>query len=228
MVIEALGDVDGQSLLHLQCHFGIDSLALARRGARVTGVDFSAAAITAARELAAELKLDARFVESDVYELTANLDGEFDIVFASHGALCWLPELAPWARVVAHFLKPGGRFCLVDAHPFALIFDERRTDGMLTLREPYFSGGQPLEEETSGSYADRNAPVSGVERVWLHTVEEILDSLLSAGLRIERFREYPYLVWPFFPQMELAEPGLWQLPGDRAPLPLSLAVTARK
>ena len=149
LVLETLGDVQGQSLLHLQCHFGLDSLALVRRGAKVTGVDFSGVSIAAARELARELNLDACFVESDVYHLPSNLRGEFDIVFASHGVLCWLPYLAAWARVVAHFLKPGGRFCLVDGHPFAMIFDEHRTDGVLTLREPYFFAGEPLVEEVS-------------------------------------------------------------------------------
>ena len=225
MVLETLGEVRGCSLLHLQCHFGLDSLALARRGAEVTGVDFSSVAIAAARDLAWEAGVAARFVESDVYDLPSNLSGAFDMVFASHGALCWLPDLAAWARVAVHFLKPGGRLCLVDAHPFAMIFDERRTDGALAVREPYFSVGRPLVEETTGSYADRSAPARGTETTWLHTLEEVFQSLLGAGLRIEQFREYPWLAFPFFPGM-VREDGMWRKPSD--PLPLTMAIVARK
>jgi SAM-dependent methyltransferase len=227
LVSETLGDVAGQSVLHLQCHFGLDSLSLARRGAVVTGVDFSTEAIAVARNLAAETGLAARFVESDIYKLPEKLNGAFDVVFTSNGVLCWLPDLAEWARIVAHFLKPGGRLCLVDEHPFAMIFDPSRTDGELALRERYFHGDQPLVEEVTGSYAG-NIPVSGVEHTWLHTVEDILQSLLAAGLRIETFREYPLLAWRFLPGMERAEPGLWKLSGDHGWLPLTLAVTARK
>jgi SAM-dependent methyltransferase len=228
LVLETLGEVRGQSLLHLQCHFGLDTLALARRGAVVTGVDFSTAAVCQARRLARELELPARFIECDIYELSRHLTEEFDVVFTSIGAICWLPDLAPWARIIASALKPGGRFCLVDAHPFMQVFDERRTDGILALREPYFSSGAPLTEEAVGSYAAPDAPVRASESVWLHSVEDILGALLGAGLRLRSFREYPLLAWPFFPDMELAEPGLWRRKGRERWLPLTLCVTATK
>src|SRR5579864_4514537 len=118
--IEAVGDVVGKSLLHLQCHFGLDTLSWARRGATVTGVDFSEEAIRAARALAADVGVPAAFIQSDIYELPGRLRGEFDIVFTSHGVLGWLPDLDRWAGVVAHFLRPGGRFCLIEGHPFPL------------------------------------------------------------------------------------------------------------
>lgn len=222
------GDVAGKSLLHLQCHFGLDTLAWARRGATVTGVDFSAEAIKAARELAAELRIPATFVHSDLYELPAHLGGQFDVVFTSHGALCWLPDLDGWARVVAHFLKPGGIFYTVEGHPFALIFDERRTDAELRLREPYFPAAEPLREEQQGSYAAPDAPIRSVSYVWLHTLADIIGSLLRAGLHITSFEEYPFLPWPFFPWMEKRSDGMWQLPGGRRDLPLMFSVRAVK
>ena len=148
--LAGVGDVRGRSLLHLQCHFGLDTLAWAGRGAIVTGVDFSEPAIVAARALAAELGIDARFVVSDVYALPDRLAGEYDIVFTSHGVLSWLPDLAGWARVVARFLKPGGAFFVVDTHPFAYVFDDERTDSELRVRYPYFPRPEPLREEKTG------------------------------------------------------------------------------
>src|SRR5947209_740824 len=121
---EEIGEVAGRSLLHLQCHFGLDTLSWARLGAEVTGADFSGRAIELARSLAGELGLPARFVHSDVYSLPANLQGEFDIVFTSYGVLYWLPDLSRWAEVVAHFLKPGGVFYVVEYHPFSQVFDD--------------------------------------------------------------------------------------------------------
>ncbi|MGH8056587.1 MAG: class I SAM-dependent methyltransferase [Candidatus Entotheonellia bacterium] len=141
------GDVRGKSLLHLQCHFGLDTLSWARRGATVTGVDFSEEAITTARALATELHLHATFLQSNLYDLPQHLTGHFDVVFTSYGVLGWLPELEGWAQVIAHFLKPGGIFYIVEAHPFALLFDERRDIAELRLRESYFRGPEPLREE---------------------------------------------------------------------------------
>jgi 2-polyprenyl-3-methyl-5-hydroxy-6-metoxy-1,4-benzoquinol methylase len=120
---EVLGDVAGKSLLHLQCHFGLDTLSWARLGARVTGVDFSEKAISLARALGSELEIPATFVRSNIYDLPDNLSGQFDIVFTSYGVLWWLPDIKEWAKVVAHFLRPGGTFLLVEFHPLASVFD---------------------------------------------------------------------------------------------------------
>ena len=222
------GDVRGKSLLHLQCHFGLDTLSWARRGATVTGADFSEEAITAARALATELHLHATFVHSDLYDLPQHLTGQFDVVFTSYGVLGWLPDLEGWAQVIAHFLKPGGIFYIVEAHPFALLFDERRTDAELRLRESYFRGPEPLREEGQGSYAVPEAPVRSVSYVWLHRLADIIGSLLRAGLRVTSFDEYPFMAWAFFPWMERRADGMWQLPSGQGDIPLMFSLRAIK
>jgi len=206
------GDVRGKSLLHLQCHFGMDTIRWARYGATVTGVDFSPEAIAAARALAARMGVPATFVQSDVYALPSRLDGRFDVVFTSHGVLGWLPDLERWARVIAHFLAPRGIFYVVDAHPFALCFNDRLKEPDLRLLYPYFHGTEPIREEHDGCYADPDAPIRSVEHVWLHTMSDIIGALLRAGLHIESFEEYPYLSWRFFPWMEQGADGWWRLP----------------
>ena len=208
------GDVRGKSLLHLQCHFGMDTLRWANHGATVTGVDFSEEAIAAARALAARMGVPATFVHSDVYDLPERLDGRFDVVFTSHGVLCWLPDLEGWARVVARYLAPGGLFYIVDAHPMLLCFDDRLAEPDLRLLHPYFHGPEPIREEHSGCYSAPDAPITSVEHVWLHTVSDIIGSLVRAGLRVESFEEYPFLGWKFFPWMEQGADGWWRLPGD--------------
>jgi SAM-dependent methyltransferase len=224
----ALGDVRDKTLLHLQCHLGLDTLSWARQGAKVTGVDFSDEAIGAARTLAGELALPARFVRSDLYDLPGALDGRFDIVFTSHGVLSWLPDLDRWAGVIAHFLQPGGTFFILELHPFAAIFDDDRKEPELRLLYPYFHGPEPIRCERVGSYAVPDAPMRSVEHVWLHTMGDILGSLIRAGLRIEAFSEYPYLTWALFPWMERRPDGMWQVPaavGSRS-LPLMFSLTA--
>src|SRR5438067_5957834 len=141
---EELGDVAGKSLLHLQCHFGLDSLSWARLGAAVTGVDFSDKAIALARSLSEETGIPATFVQSNIYDLADNLTGQFDIVFTSYGVLWWLPDLAGWAKVVSHFLKPGGTFLLVEAHPIASMFDPD-DPSELKVKYPYFPSREPLK-----------------------------------------------------------------------------------
>jgi SAM-dependent methyltransferase len=225
---DLVGDVAGASLLHLQCHFGLDTLRWARRGAMVTGVDFAEAAIEAARALAAETAIRATFVLSDVYDLPERLQGQFDVVFTSHGVLGWLPDLERWGRVIAHFLKPGGRLCLIEAHPVALLFDEGRTDRELRLLYPYFGGPEPIRTEQVGSYAVPDAPVRGVEYLWLHPLSAVLGALLRAGLRIDSFAEYPHAAWAIFPWMERGADGVWRLPDGAGSLPLMFSVTATK
>jgi SAM-dependent methyltransferase len=206
------GDVQGKSLLHLQCHFGMDTIRWAYHGAAVTGVDFSAEAIAAARALAARMGVPATFVQSDVYELPSKLDGRFDVVFTSHGVLGWLPDLERWAKVIAHFLIPGGIFSIVEVHPIVLLFNDRLQAPDLRLLYPYFHGSEPIREEHAGCYAAPDAPIRSVEHVWLHTMADIIGALIRAGLRIESFEEYPFLGWRFFPWMEQGTDGWWRLP----------------
>jgi SAM-dependent methyltransferase len=226
--LAGIGDVHGKSLLHLQCHFGLTTLSWARRGAMVTGADFSGEAIQAARRLASEVGLAATFVHSNLYDLPQHLDGQFDVVFTSHGVLSWLPELEGWARVIAYFLKPGGIFYIVETHPVVLMFDNQRDDTELHLRYPYFHQPEPLQEEVHGSYAVPDASVHGVECSWSHSLADILGALLRAGLRITSFMEYPFMGWAYFPWMERRPDGAWQLPLGKGDIPLMFSLKAMK
>ena len=222
--LEELGDVAGRSLLHLQCHFGMDTLSLARMGARVTGVDFSEPAVALARSLAEELGLEARFIESNVYELTRVLREQFDMVFTNYGALCWLPDIPGWARVVARFLRPGGTFVIVDGHPLASCLHE--VDGRLEVDDSVYRQS-PWELVARGTYAgDELLPTPRPNFQWPWTVGGMVSALIDAGLRIERLRELPMDTWRRFPSMTPDDQGWWRLPND--PLPLLVACRAVK
>ena len=173
---EEVGEVAGKSLLHLQCHFGLDTLSWARLGAHVTGVDFSEKAIALARSLAEEEGLDATFVQSDVYDLPEVLSGPFDIVYASYGVIGWLPDLLPWGSIIARFLKPGGFFYIAEGHPFMWLLDD--TTSEFKVVHSYFSH-EPIREEGQGSYADKSAQMEHtVTYGWNHTFSEIFTALL--------------------------------------------------
>jgi SAM-dependent methyltransferase len=221
--IEDVGDVAGKDLLHLQCHFGLDTLSWARLGANVTGADFSSEAIDLARGLAAELDLPARFVHSDLADLPATLEGDFDVVYTSRGVLGWLPDLRPWAATVAHFVRAGGFFYITEAHPMFWTFD----DNELVFRHSYF-GGEPLAFPTEGSYADRTAEVrEPMEYGWNHGLGEIVTLLIEAGLRIDFLHELPFVDWPV-PFLEQREDGTWRLPEGQPELPLFFSLKATK
>ncbi len=227
--LEQLGDVAGTSMLHLQCHFGMDTLSWARLGARVTGVDISDEAISLATRLSRDLDVPARFIRSDLYDLPDVLDEEFDIVFSSYGALYWLPHLDRWARIVMRFLRRGGAFHLVEFHPFTHVFHDT-IDAQVALPEsPYFQEDEPLRWQLDGSYADRSAVVENASYEWGHAVGEVVTALLDVGLRIERLREYPYSSYPIVPSMEEDADGRWRLTGpNRGRVPLMFSVKATK
>lgn len=227
--LDEMGDVQGKSLLHLQCHFGMDTLSWARLGATVTGIDFSEAAIAIARELAAEVGINARFVQSSVYELPEKLDGQFDIVFTSWGVLGWLPDLKPWGRVIAHFLRPGGTFYIAECHPVAWIFDDAKGVTDLRVRYPYFHSDEPLLIEEDGSYADKSAQITNKrEYSWVHSISDILGALIDAGLHIEFFHEHDSLSWQLFPFMTEDERGMWRMERHAESIPLSFSIKATK
>jgi SAM-dependent methyltransferase len=237
--IADVGPVEGKTLLHLQCHFGIDTLSWARLGARVTGADFSPKAVELATGLAAELGLDARFVCSNLYDLPSVLDGAFDVVYTSRGVLGWLPDIEGWARVVAGFVKPGGVFYIHEVHPVAQVWEEENVaPGELRLRYPYFTQAQPLAFDVQGSYADRDADVSAdKEYGWNHSMAEIVTALATAGLRIDLLREFPYTEWeyPFLEERRVLPDGVteaestWWLPESAGgELPLFFALRASK
>ena len=226
--LDAVGDVRGKTLLHLQCHFGLETLSWARQGAQVVGADFSLPAVQAARELAASLALPAAFVHSNIYDLPQHLEGQFDAVFTSNGVLGWLPDLDGWARVIAHFLKPGGLFFVLEVHPFVLLFDERRDDRELRLLYPYFHRDAPLEEVEEGTYAVPDAPIRANAYYWIHSLSDTIGALLRAGLVLESFEEYRTLTWAAFPWMVQREDGDWEFPPDQPELPLMFSLRARK
>ncbi len=221
--LDEVGPVGGRSLLHLQCHFGLDTLSWARLGADVTGADFSREAIGAARALAAEVGIPAKFVLSNLYDLPDALEGRFDIVYTSRGVLGWLPDIAGWARVAAHFVKPGGFFYVTEIHPVAQVFEnEGVAAGELRLRYPYWSHREALRFEVHGSYADRTAPTDGlIEHGWDHSLGEIVTALVDAGLRIDFLHEYDFVDWPVDFLVE-GDDGRWRLPpGTGASCPCS-------
>lgn len=229
--IEMIGDVTGRTLLHLQCHFGIDTLSWARLGARVTGADLSPAAIELARSLADELGFpEARFVQSNLYDLPDVLDGRFDVVYTSRGVLNWLPDITTWARVVAHFLAPGGTFFITEAHPVMNVFEsEDVAPGELRLVYPYWEHATPLTFDVKGSYADRDADVRDqVEHSWDHGLGEIVTALIEAGLVITALVEHPFLDWKVDFLVE-DETGRYVLPpGTAGELPLMFSLKATK
>lgn len=220
---EELGDVRGRSLLHLQCHFGTDTMSWARLGAIVTGADFSPEAIATATALAAELDIRSRFVCADLYDLPDVLDDQFDIVVTTYGVLHWLPDVDRWARVVAHFLRPGGTFCLVEIHPIIGLFEE--VAGRLELTGSLFDQG-PFERETAKTYADDKALPPHREYTWFWPLGRVVTALCDAGLRIQRLRELPVDARQRLPSMVRGEDGYWRLPGD--PLPLLFTCVATR
>ena len=229
--LEEVGDVKGKSLLHLQCHFGMDTLSWARLGANVTGADFSEEAIDQARSLSDELGIEAQFALSNVYDLPDVLEAQYDIVFTSYGVLIWLPDLTRWAEVIAHFLRPGGFFHIVDGHPFShVLYDE---DDATDLR-PYYtysmSVANPIESGPGPTYTVGSPMLTSGTYEWNHSVADIVNSLISAGLTIEFFHEFHFAPWQAFPMMEKGDDGWWRLPADegRDSVPMLFSLKAAK
>ena len=215
-----LPDVAGKSLLHLQCHFGLDTLGWARKGAKVTGVDFSQKAIEKARELNQQAGLDARFVQNDVLEL--DLGEQFDIVFTSYGVLGWLPDLDRWAAVVKKHLKSGGKLVLIEAHSIMYLFN-----GQGELFYPYFGADEPDTEMSEQTYTDGPRHEALPEHFWIHTQEEILQAIIAAGLSIQHIKAWPYFPYPVnglekigeeqyvYPNLRQRIPYVFSLIGER-------------
>lgn len=222
--IAEIGPVRGRSLLHVQCHFGLDTLSWARRGARVTGVDYSPAAIAAAREMALRSGLPARFLLSNVYDLPKQLAGRFDVVYTAKGVLCWLPDMEAWARRLAGYLRPGGRLYLLEDHPLSDLYGEDRGSG-LRLEIPYFLG-RARREVFDGTYATSVRMRHRTSYMWIHPIGEVVSALAGAGLRLEFLHELPYSYWKKFPSMRPRRGGGWVLPKGQARLPLAYSLRA--
>jgi SAM-dependent methyltransferase len=230
--IEEMGAVEGKRLVHLQCHFGLDTLSWARRGAAVTGLDFSEPAVQAAQGLADELDLDARFVAGDVYEAAEVLGGErFDVVYTGLGALNWLGDLERWAGVVASLLEPGGFLYLAEFHPFNEVFG----DDDLTVERDYFQSPEGERfEGPAGTYADEQAEtVNNATHEWTHPISQVLSAVLGAGLRLELFHEHDFTLfaaWPFLERHagELELGDAYRFPAGHPRLPLIYSLRARR
>jgi SAM-dependent methyltransferase len=230
--VEELGPlVAGKRLVHLQCHFGMDTLNLARLGATVTGLDFSEPAIEAARRLSAESGVPGRFVLGNVYDAPGILDERFDIVYTGIGALCWLPDVRRWAHVVAALLEPGGTFYIYEGHPVLWTMPDERDDQALVVTYRYFEQAEPVSWEGDTTYVD--GPKLEVKRTyeWNHGLGEIVTALIEAGLRIDFVHEHREVPWKALPWMEPVEGqrGMWRLPeAQRDLLPLMYSIMATR
>jgi SAM-dependent methyltransferase len=225
--IGELGDVSGKSILHLQCHFGMDTISLARMGAEVTGVDFSGEAISLAQSLSEELGIRARFIQSDIYKLNEVLDEEFDIVFTSYGVLCWLPDIARWGEIAASFVAPGGFFYIVENHPFGIMINEHVED-RFQVGYPYFCN-EPLRFEGGGTYIDPDQRLENkVSYEWMHTMGGIMNSLIRNGLVIEFLHEFPFGFFPIHPSMREGDDGYWYFKDENFNVPMIFSLKASR
>jgi len=217
--LDLLGDVTGKKILHLQCHFGMDTLSLARLGANVTGVDFSETAIQKAQQLNNELQLTAQFICCDVYDLPNILNEQFDIVFTSYGTIGWLPNLDKWAAVIAKFLKPGGVFVFAEFHPVVWMFDPNFEKVVYN----YFKDDAIIETEND-TYAKTDTPSESTTVTWNHSLSEVMGSLLANGITVEDFKEYNYSPYNCFNGMREYEPDRYQIThlGNMIPLVYSI------
>jgi 2-polyprenyl-3-methyl-5-hydroxy-6-metoxy-1,4-benzoquinol methylase len=228
--IDLLGDLQGKRILHLQCHFGLDSLSLARRGAQhVTGVDMSDKGIDKARELAETINLTAstRFICCNIYDLQEHLSCDpnelFDIVFTSYGVTTWLPDMDKWASLISQYLKPNGTFIIAEFHPVICMFNEPFS----SIEESYFKQNAIISQ-CQGTYADRDAPISNPSIEWNHSLSEVLQSLINHNLRIDVVQEFDYSPYDCFLNSVKTEDGFYQIKGLEKKIPIIYAIKATK
>ena len=221
--IGLLGKIKGKRILHLQCHFGQDTISLARHGALPTGIDFSENAINKAKKLNESLGTNAKFIKSDIYKLPEILDEKFDIVFTSYGVIGWLPEMNKWADIINHFLKPGGEFIMVEFHPVIWMF----SNDFKQIEFSYMDSA-PIIEELEGTYTDRNAQIKEKSVSWNHGLSTVLDSLIKSGLVITDFKEYNYSPYNCFNNTIKTDDGNYKIKGLEDKIPMVYSVKAKK
>lgn len=230
--LSELGPIRGRSILHLQCHFGMDTLSLAHLGANACGVDFSSEGIRLAMALGSELSIPARFICANVHDLDACLSEEFDIIFCSYGILAWLGGLRRWAQTIARHLKKGGFFYIVDEHPFARTFVNPGTDNQSLYTGQFFDYWEALEPTIASykhSYADTERPLANsTQYIWRHSLSELLNAFASAGLMLEFLHEFDKTFYRMFVEMRQEESGWWVLNKHRNGLPLMFSLKAIK
>ena len=221
--LDLLGDVKGKTILHLQCHFGQDTISLSRLGAEVTGIDLSDKAIQSAQQIAKDTHSNANFICCDIYDLPNHLDKQFDIVFTSYGTIGWLPDLDKWANIVSHYLKPNGQFVFVEFHPVVWMFD----DNFEKIGYNYFNSGAIVESE-SGTYADKTAEISQENVMWNHGLSEVMNSLINNGLEINSLNEYDYSPYNCFNKTVEFEPNKYRIAHLQDKIPMVFSIVAKK
>jgi SAM-dependent methyltransferase len=221
--LNLLGDINGLRILHLQCHFGQDTLSLGRLGAHVTGVDLSDKAINRARELALKTKIDANFICCDIYDLPKHLNKEFDIIYTTYGTIGWLPDLNKWGKIISRFLKPGGRLIFAEFHPVVWMYD----DEFSKIAYSYFNSGPIMETET-GTYAKRDANLTLKYIMWNHSIGEVITSLTQNGIEVTSLKEYDYSPYNCFKFTIESEPGKFRIKHLGNKLPMVYSIEGRK
>ncbi|GAB1856697.1 class I SAM-dependent methyltransferase [Flavobacteriaceae bacterium MHTCC 0001] len=219
--LEALGDVSGKTLLHLQCHFGQDTLSWSRLGAKCTGVDLSDEGIKVARQLNEELQLDAEFVCCNVLDTSQHVKEQFDIVFTSYGVIGWLPDLKPWGKMIAERLKPDGTFFIAEFHPIVWMFDY--LEDAPVMKYGYMQD-EVIYEEYEGTYADENSKMISKEYGWNHGLGEVVSALTEAGLQIEYLKEYDESPYDVLPNLIKTDSGMYVTKDKLYPLVFCLRV----
>jgi ubiquinone/menaquinone biosynthesis C-methylase UbiE len=223
-----LTEVKGKTLLHLQCHFGMDTLSWAREGAIVTGVDFSENAIKLARTLSNELEIPASFIHSNIYNLPNVLDTKFDIVFTSYGVIGWLPDLYKWAEIINHFLKPQGIFYIIENHPFGNLIDEKYKEEF-KIGYDYFNEGAPYRFDDDQSYANTEIKIKNkITYDWFHPMEDLINSLLNVNFRLIFLHEFPFSFFQIHPDMKKREDGYWEFQTFKHSIPMMFSLKAKK
>jgi len=223
--LNEVGDVKGKSLLHLQCHFGLDTLSWSRLGAKCTGIDLSNEGINEANRLNDLLMLDATFIECNLYDVPQKVEGTFDIVFTSYGVVGWLPDLKTWGEIISSKLKKGGIFYMIEFHPIIWMFDFLQTPPKLTY--PYLNK-DVIYEEYLGTYAGKSSNIVSKEYGWNHGLGEVVTSLTNAGLQIEFLHEFEKSPYNSFPEMIKTEDGMFLLKENQRMFPLLYSIKATK
>ncbi len=226
--IPRLGDLRGLRATHLQCHIGTDTVSLSRLGATMTGLDFSGASLTEARRIAALARAEIDFVQADVYDAPAAVGTGYDLVYTGVGALCWLPDVARWARTVATLLRPGGRLFLREGHPVLWALDYDRDDALFALEYPYFEQPAPQVWDTPGTYVPTETTFQHtVTHEWNHGLGEIVSAVLAAGLTVTGLVEHTSVPWEALPgRMRAIGGGEWELSDRPERLPHSYTLQA--
>lgn len=220
--LKALGDVSGKSLLHLQCHFGQDTLSWARLGAKSVGIDLSDEGVKLAKQLNEELQLDAEFVCCNVLDTSKHVEKQFDIVFTSYGTIGWLPDLKPWAKMIAERLKVGGTFYIVEFHPILWMFDY--VDGTPKMTHHY-NKEDVIYEEYEGTYADSDSKIISKEYGWNHGLSQVVNALIEAGLQIDYLNEYDESPYDVFPDLIKTESGMYKMKNQLFPMLFEIKAT---